>query len=128
MICIGIEIEFILITTPVAAAASLPSSLTSTNSLQCAGVAVLLPYIQFLTNNMYPTLTLLQWVTEKSNLMINARDRLGRSPLLVGLMSGAGPATVRELLAAGERIDLEDDVGRSPAQEGEIFLTLQGVS
>ena len=91
-------------------------------------VAVLLPYIQFLTNNMYPTLTLLQWVTEKSNLMINARDRLGRSPLLVGLMSGAGPATVRELLAAGERIDLEDDVGRSPAQEGEIFLFLRGVS
>ena len=75
----------------------------------------------------YPTLTLLQWVTEKSNLMINARDRLGRSPLLVGLMSGAGPATVRELLAAGERIDLEDDVGRSPAQEGKIFLFLQGV-
>ena len=127
MNCIGIEIEFIIITTPVAAAASLPSSLTSTNSLQSAGVAVLLPYIQFLTNNMYPTLTLLQWVTEKSNLMINARDRLGRSPLLVGLMSGAGPATVRELLAAGERIDLEDDVGRSPAQEGEIFLTLRGI-
>ena len=49
--CIGIEIEFIIITTPVAAAASLPSSLTSTNSLQSAGVAVLLPYIQFLTNN-----------------------------------------------------------------------------
>ena len=128
MNCIGIEIEFIIITTPVAAAASLPSSLTSTNSLQSAGVAVLLPYIQFLTNNMYPTLILLQWVTEKSNLMINARDRLGRSPLLVGLMSGAGSATVRELLAAGERIDLEDDVGRSPAQEGEIFLFLQRVS
>ena len=127
MNCIGIEIEFIIITTPVAAAASLPSSLTSTNSLQSAGVAVLLPYIQFLTNNMYPTLILLQWVTEKSNLMINARDRLGRSPLLVGLMSGAGSATVRELLAAGERIDLEDDVGRSPAQEGEIFLTLRGI-
>ena len=49
----------------------------------------------------------LQWVVERSNMLINSRDRLGRSPLLVGLMSGAGADTVGELLAAGERTDLQ---------------------
>ena len=48
-----------------------------------------------------------QWVTGKSNVLVNTRDRLGRTALLVALMSGAGADTVRELLTAGERLDLE---------------------
>ena len=39
--------------------------------------------------------------------MVNTRDRLGRTALLVALMSGAGAGTVTELLTAGERLDLE---------------------
>ena len=40
-------------------------------------------------------------------MLVNTRDRLGRTALLVALMSGAGPSTVQELLTAGERLDLE---------------------
>ena len=54
-------------------------------------------------------LIFVQWVTSKSNMLVNTRDRLGRTALLVALMSGAGLSTVQELLTAGERLDLEAD-------------------
>ena len=46
-------------------------------------------------------------MASKSNVLVNTRDRLGRTALLVALMSGAGPDTVRELITAGERLDTE---------------------
>ena len=46
-------------------------------------------------------------MASKSNVLVNTLDRLGRTALLVALMSGAGPGTVRQLITAGERLDLE---------------------
>ena len=67
------------------------------------------------------TVWLLQWVCQKSSVMTNTRDKLGRSPLLVALMSGAGRAAVEVLVAEGEMVDMADDVGRSCAEAALLY-------
>ena len=59
-------------------------------------------------------------MASKSNVLVNTRDRLGRTALLVALMSGAGPDTVRELITAGERLDTE--AGRNLKYFPNFFL------
>ena len=44
--------------------------------------------------------------------LVSQPDRLGRGPLLVGLMAGAGLGAVQELLRQGEDPGQEDEVGR----------------
>ena len=54
----------------------------------------------------------IQWVCKESKGLINLSDKLGRTPLLAGLMAGAGLEAVTELLAQGEDPSQEDEVGR----------------
>ena len=44
----------------------------------------------------------IHWVCRESKGLINVADKLGRSPLLAGLMAGAGLAAVTELLKQGD--------------------------
>ena len=44
----------------------------------------------------------IQWGCRESKGLINVPDKLGRSPLLVGLMAGAGLEAITELLKQGE--------------------------
>ena len=44
----------------------------------------------------------IQCVCKESKGLINLADKLGRTPLLAGLMAGAGLAAVTELLKQGD--------------------------
>ena len=44
--------------------------------------------------------------------MRNTQDKLGRTPLLVALMSHAEVEAVTVLVEEGEMVDMEDEVGR----------------
>ena len=67
----------------------------------------------------------------ESKGLINIPDKLGRSPLLVGLMAGAGVEAVTELLKQGEASQEEETksrnrnnvilyTGEDPATEDEV--------
>ena len=56
--------------------------------------------------------TMLQWVCQKSSVMRNTKDKLGRTPLLLALMSHAEVEAVTVLVEEGEMVDMEDEVGR----------------
>ena len=50
----------------------------------------------------------IHWVCRESKGLINVADKLGRSPLLAGLMAGAGLAAVTELLKQGDGVCRRD--------------------
>lgn len=57
----------------------------------------------------------------ESKGLINVPDKLGRSPLLVGLMAGAGVQAVTELIRQGEDPATEDEVGRGAPEAAILY-------
>ena len=63
----------------------------------------------------------IHWVCKESKGLINVQDKLGRGPLLVGLMAGAGLEAVKELLKQGEDAGQEDEVGRGCPEAAVLY-------
>ena len=57
----------------------------------------------------------------KSNLQVGQIHRLGRTPLLVGLLAGAKEQVVTELLEHGEDPTKEDQVGRGCPEAAMLY-------
>ena len=55
--------------------------------------------------------------------MTNTQDKLGRTPLLVALMSGAGPEAVQVLVTEGEMVNITDEVGRTAAEAAILYCS-----
>ena len=55
--------------------------------------------------------------------MRNTRDKLGRTPLLIALIYGAGADAVRELIFHGEDPTEEDDVGRTALEAALLYCS-----
>ena len=67
--------------------------------------------------------SLIQWVCQKSSLMSNTKDKLGRTPLLVALMSGAEAEAVQVLVTEGEMVNITDEVGRTAAEAAILYCS-----
>ena len=63
----------------------------------------------------------IQCVCKESKGLINLADKLGRTPLLAGLMAGAGLEAVRELVEQGEDPSQEDEVGRGAPEAAILY-------
>ena len=63
----------------------------------------------------------IQCVCKESKGLINLADKLGRTPLLAGLMAGAGLEAVRELVVQGEDPGQEDEVGRGAPEAAILY-------
>ena len=63
----------------------------------------------------------IHWVLKESKGLVNVQDKLGRGPLLVGLMAGAGLEAVKELLRQGEDPGQEDEVGRGCPEASVLY-------
>ena len=63
----------------------------------------------------------IHWVLKESKGLVNVQDKLGRGPLLVGLMAGAGLEAVKELLSQGEDPGQEDEVGRGCPEASVLY-------
>ena len=63
----------------------------------------------------------IHWVLKESKGLVNVEDKLGRGPLLVGLMAGAGVEVVKELLSQGEDPGQEDEVGRGCPEAAVLY-------
>ena len=61
------------------------------------------------------------WVCRESKGLINVADKLGRTPLLAGLMAGAKLDAVAELLRQGEDPGAEDEVGRGAPEAAILY-------
>ena len=66
----------------------------------------------------------IQWVTARSNAMVNTADKLGRTPLLTALIAGAGAEAVKELIKNGEEVSEEDEVGRTCAEAAILYCSV----
>ena len=55
--------------------------------------------------------------------MTNTQDKLGRTPLLVALMSGAGAQAVQVLVTEGEMVNITDEVGRTAAEAAILYCS-----
>ena len=55
--------------------------------------------------------------------MSNTQDKLGRTPLLVALMSGAGSEAVEVLVREGEMVNITDEVGRTAAEAAILYCS-----
>ena len=75
----------------------------------------------FLTDTLESDRPGVQWVCKESKGLINSADKLGRTPLLAGLMAGAGLEAVAELLAQGEDPAQEDEVGRGAPEAAILY-------
>ena len=75
----------------------------------------------FLTDTLESDGPGVQWVCKESKGLINSPDKLGRTPLLAGLMAGAGLEAVAELLAQGEDPAQEDEVGRGAPEAAILY-------
>ena len=64
-----------------------------------------------------------QWMCQKSSAMSNAKDKLGRTPLLVALMSGEGVEAVEVLVREGEVVTITDEVGRTAAEAAILYCS-----
>ena len=58
---------------------------------------------------------------KESKGLINLADKLGRTPLLAGLMAGAGLEAVTELVVQGEDPAQEDEVGRGAPEAAILY-------
>ena len=58
---------------------------------------------------------------KESKGLINLADKLGRTPLLAGLMAGAGLEAVMELVVQGEDPSQEDEVGRGAPEAAILY-------
>ena len=65
----------------------------------------------------------IHWVLKESKGLINVQDKLGRGPLLVGLMAGIGLESVKELLRQGEDPGQEDEVGRGCPEAAVLYCS-----
>ena len=63
----------------------------------------------------------IHWVLKESKGLVNVQDKLGRGPLLVGLMAGAGLEAVKEMLRQGEDPGQEDEVGRGCPEAAVLY-------
>ena len=61
----------------------------------------------------------------ESKGLINVPDKLGRTPLLAGLMAGANVEAVKELLEQGEDPGQEDEVGRGAPEAAVLYCDCQ---
>ena len=64
-----------------------------------------------------------QWVGHKSSIMSNTQDKLGRTPLLVALMSGAEVEAIEVLVREGEMVNITDEVGRTAAEAAILYCS-----
>ena len=64
-----------------------------------------------------------QWVCHKSSIMSNTQDKLGRTPLLVALMSGAEVEAIEVLVREGEMVNITDEVGRTAAEAAILYCS-----
>jgi ankyrin repeat protein len=65
----------------------------------------------------------IKWTFSRSVSGNDDPDRLGRSPLLVALMSGVGCAAVEELLLQGADPGLVDEVGRTCPEAAVLYCS-----
>ena len=69
------------------------------------------------------SLPVIRWTFSRSSSGINTRDRLGRTPLLVALLSGVGHHAVQELLLQGADPGITDLVGRTCAEAATLYCS-----
>lgn len=65
------------------------------------------------------------WVCRESKGLVSVMDKLGRTPLLAGLMAGAKLDAVAELLRQGEDPGAEDEVGRGAPEAAILYCDTQ---
>ena len=63
------------------------------------------------------------WVCRESKGLNNLPDKLGRGPLLVGLMAGAELGAVEEMIEYGENPAQEDEVGRGCPEAAVLYCS-----
>ena len=67
------------------------------------------------------------WVCKESKGLNNLPDKLGRGPLLVGLMAGAEVGAVEEMIEYGENPAQEDEVGRGCPEAAVLYCSAEVV-